>query len=91
MGGGIFNWYNENMGKRLFLRVGDKVRHLRYFSWGTGEVVEEKHSELPGGFCFVRILFEDEAERSFINDMDNALCCYYTGIQLIEACNVWEA
>jgi hypothetical protein len=55
-----------------------------------GEVVEEKHSDLPGGFCFVRIAFQDGDERSFINDLNNELCCYYTGIKLIDEYNIWK-
>jgi hypothetical protein len=69
------------MGPRLYLRVGNIVRHLHYSTWGDGEVIEEKHSVLPGGICLVRILFEDGTERSFINDLDNASCCYYAGIK----------
>jgi hypothetical protein len=71
------------MRKRLYLKVGDKVKHVRYSMWGDGEVVEEKHSFLSGGFCFVRILFEDGHERAFINDMDNECCCYYAGIRVL--------
>jgi hypothetical protein len=71
------------MGPRIYLRVGDKVRHLKYKRWGTGEVIEEKHSTLAGGCCLVRIMFEDGIERAFINDMDNALCCYYAGVRLL--------
>ena len=71
------------MGPRLYLRVGDTVEHRRYNFWGTGEVVEEKHSSLAGGFCMVRILFEDGIERSFINDLDNQSCCYYFGLRLV--------
>ena len=71
------------MRRRLYLKVGDKVMHRKYFMWGAGEVVEEKHSNLSGGFCFVRILFEDGNERSFINDLDSAHCCYYAGVRLI--------
>lgn len=78
------------MKQRLYLRVGDKVKHIKYFSWGVGEVVEEKHSDLPGGFCFVRIAFQDGDERSFINDLGNELCCYYTGIKLLGEYNLWE-
>ncbi len=78
------------MRKRLYLNIGDKVKHLRYFAWGTGEVVEEKHSNLPGGFCLVRILFQDGNERSFINDLDSELCCYYSGIRVIGECSIWE-
>lgn len=70
------------MGKKLYLKVGDKVRHTRYYFWGSGKVVEESHSSLPGGFCFVRVLFEDGEERSFINDLDNECCCYYAGVRL---------
>ncbi len=36
--------YNLVMGKNLYLKVGDKVRHIKYSVWGTGEVIEEKHS-----------------------------------------------
>ena len=71
------------MRKRLYLKVGDKVNHLKYSTWGVGEVVEEKHSLLAGGFCLVRILFEDGNERSFINDMENECCCYYAGIRIL--------
>ncbi|RJQ45036.1 MAG: DUF3553 domain-containing protein [Nitrospiraceae bacterium] len=71
------------MRKRLYLRVGDKVNHLKYSGWGVGEVIEEKHSQLTGGFCLVRIMFEDGNERSFINDLDSALCCYYAGVRMI--------
>ena len=70
------------MRPRMYLKIGDKVRHVRYSVWGEGEVVEEKHSTLEGGFCLVRILFNDGIERSFINDLDNGACCYYAGIRL---------
>ena len=70
------------MKQRLFLKVGDRVRHLHYSAWGYGEVVEEKHSILPGGICLVRILFEDGIERSFINDLNHECCCYYAGIRI---------
>jgi hypothetical protein len=69
------------MKPRLYLKVGDRVRHLRYFTWGTGVVVEESHSTLVGGFCLVRVLFDDGIERSFINDLDNECCCYYAGLR----------
>ena len=71
------------MRRRLYLKVGDKVEHRRYFMWGSGEVVEERRSCLDGGLCFVRVIFEDGGERSFINDMENELCCYYSGIMII--------
>ncbi|MBI4699086.1 MAG: DUF3553 domain-containing protein [Nitrospirae bacterium] len=71
------------MRKRLYLKVGDRVNHLRYSTWGSGEVIEEKHSLLSGGFSFVKILFEDGNERSFINDMDNECCCYFSGIRIL--------
>jgi hypothetical protein len=78
------------MNKRLFLKTGDRVKHLKYASWGIGEVVEEKHSTLPGGICLVRILFQDGSERSFINDLSNNLCCYYAGIRLMEYFDMWD-
>jgi hypothetical protein len=71
------------MTQRRYLRVGDRVAHLRYPQWGVGEVVEEQHSTLAGGFCMVRILFDDEIERSFINDLENDCCCYFAGIRII--------
>lgn len=70
------------MKPRLYLKVGDTVRHLHYFAWGEGQVVEEKHSVLPGGICLVRVLFEDGIERSFINDLNSNLCCYYAGVRI---------
>jgi hypothetical protein len=48
-----------------------------------GEVVEERHSVLEGGFCLVRIVFDDGEERAFNNDMDSELCCYHAGIRLM--------
>lgn len=78
------------MGRRLYLRVGDRVKHVKYFSWGIGEVIEEKHSNLPGGFCLARVLFEDGNERSFINDLGNHLCCYYAGLRIISESLLWE-
>jgi hypothetical protein len=71
------------MRRRLYLKVGDAVRHRKHAVWGRGEVVEEKHSSLSGGICLVRVLFEDGEERSFINDMDSELCCYYAGLRLL--------
>lgn len=68
---------------RIYLRAGDRVHHLHYTRWGHGKVVEEKHSSLDGGTCMVRILFEDGKERSFLNNLENSLCCYHAGIRLI--------
>lgn len=70
------------MRPRLYLRAGDTVRHLYYSGWGNGEVIEEKHSDLPGGLCLVRVLFEDGIERAFINDLNNHCCCFYAGLRL---------
>lgn len=71
------------MRPRLYLKIGDRVSHLRNYGWGVGEVVEEKHSILDGGFCMVRVAFEDGEERVFINDLENHCCCYYSGVRLI--------
>lgn len=71
------------MRRRLYLRVGDKVAHLRFSYWGEGRVVEEKHSILEGGFCLIRVVFDDGIERCFINDLDNQGCCYYSGLRLL--------
>lgn len=71
------------MKPRLYLRLGDRVRHARNHAWGSGVVVEESHSILEGGFCLVRIRFDDGIERSFINDLDNECCCYYAGLKAV--------
>lgn len=71
------------MGRRLYLKMGDRVVHREFRGWGGGEVVEERHSSLEGGFCMVRILFADGKERSFINDLDHQQCCYYFGLRIV--------
>ena len=72
------------MARRLFLKLGDTVFHLRYPTWGIGVVVEERISVLDGGTCIIRVEFRDGHERSFFNDLDNYNCCYYAGIRLYE-------
>jgi hypothetical protein len=74
------------MDKRLYLRLGDTVIHRGYAQWGEGVVVEEMTSSVPGGTCLVRILFGDGRQRTFNNDMDNDMCCYYFGVR-----RYWEA
>jgi hypothetical protein len=69
--------------KHTYLRVGDKVFHKKFKSWGGGIVVETKSSELPGGMCYVRILFQDGKQRVFDNSYDSVCCCYYTGITVL--------
>jgi hypothetical protein len=68
-------------GKRLYLRLGDRVMHSSYEQWGDGVVVEEMTSSVPGGTCLVRIMFDDGRQRTFNNDMENELCCYYFGVR----------
>lgn len=68
--------------RRLYLKLGDRVIHRRYPQWGNGEVVEERTAVTDGGMCFVRIVFADGQERSFINNLDDVNCCYYTGISV---------
>ncbi len=70
--------------QRLFLKLGDQVIHLRYPQWGVGMVVEQRSSTMEGGICIARVSFHDGVERSFINDLDNYNCCYYSGIRLQE-------
>jgi hypothetical protein len=67
--------------KRIYLRVGDRVIHQIFREWGVGVVVEEMTSLVPGGTCLVRILFEDGQQRTFNNDMDYEMCCYYFGVR----------
>jgi len=69
--------------RRTYLRVGDKVFHKRFKSWGGGMVIETWASDLPGGICFVRILFQDGKQRVFDNSFDSACCCCYAGITLL--------
>jgi len=69
--------------RTTYLRVGDKVFHKKFKSWGGGMVIETWSSDLPGGMCFVRILFQDGKQRVFDNNFDSTCCCYYTGITLI--------
>ena len=68
--------------KHTYLRVGDRVYHKKHKSWGGGIVIETRASDLPGGLCFVRILFQDGKQRVFDNSFDSACCCYHTGITL---------
>jgi hypothetical protein len=70
--------------KRLYLRVGDRVFHRRFKSWGGGLVIETWVSDLPGGMCFVRILFQDGKKRVFDNSFDSTCCCCYSGITLLD-------
>lgn len=70
--------------QRLFLKLGDQVIHLRYPQWGVGVVVEQRSSTMAGGMCIARVTFRDGVERSFINDLDNYNCCYYSGVRLQE-------
>ncbi len=69
--------------KHTYLRVGDKVVHKKFKSWGGGLVIETWSSDLPGGMCFVRVLFQDGKQRIFDNNFDSTCCCYYTGITLL--------
>jgi hypothetical protein len=68
----------------LYLRVGDRVFHKRFLRWGVGAVVEERRSELPGGFCYVRIEFQDGKMRVFDNNFKSSNCCYYAGVEKID-------
>ena len=68
-------------GFRLYLRLGDVVTHRDYREWGEGTVVEEMTSTVPGGTCLVRIQFQDGRQRTFSNDLDAPVCCYYFGIR----------
>lgn len=78
--------------KRLYLRLGDRVVHLRHEEWGEGAVVEERTSVVPGGTCLVRLLFEDGRQRTFNNDLDHEQCCYFLGLRRTrsESRRSWE-
>lgn len=68
-------------GKRLYLRVGDEVNHLRHEEWGMGVAMEVMTSSIPGGTCLVRVRFQDGQLRCFNNDLDNQACCYFFGLR----------
>ena len=68
-------------GKRLYLRVGDEVNHLRHDEWGIGVVMEVMTSSVPGGTCLARVRFQDGQLRCFNNDLDNEACCYFFGVR----------
>jgi hypothetical protein len=68
-------------GRRLYLHLGDRVAHRDHEEWGEGTVVEEMTSILEGGTCLVRVLFADGRQRTFHNDLDNELCCYFFGVR----------
>ncbi|OGQ46885.1 MAG: hypothetical protein A2W63_02915 [Deltaproteobacteria bacterium RIFCSPLOWO2_02_44_9] len=67
--------------RRLYLRAGETVIHLRHPEWGVGEVREEINSTIPGGISMVKISFSDGKRRVFNNDMDSEFCCYYGGVR----------
>ncbi|HJQ85614.1 MAG TPA: DUF3553 domain-containing protein [Candidatus Binatia bacterium] len=69
------------MAARLYLRLGDRVVHRDHEEWGEGAVVEEMTSVLEGGTCLVRVLFADGRQRTFHNDLDHELCCYFFGVR----------
>lgn len=73
--------FSQNHGKRLYLRVGDEVNHLRHEEWGLGVVLEIMTSSIPGGTCLARVRFQDGQLRCFNNDLDNEACCYYFGVR----------
>jgi hypothetical protein len=66
---------------RLYLRLGDRVYHEGHQEWGLGAVVEEMTSSVEGGTCLVRILFDDGSQRTFNNDLDHEMCCYFMGLK----------
>src|SRR5437867_8695513 len=66
---------------RLYLRLGDRVFHTGHEEWGEGAVVEEMTSVLEGGTCLVRVMFADGRQRTFHNDLESDLCCYFFGVR----------
>src|SRR5438445_13179419 len=69
------------MPPRLYLRLGDRVHHTDHEEWGEGAVVEEMTSVLEGGTCLVRVMFADGRQRTFHNDLESDLCCYFFGVR----------
>jgi hypothetical protein len=62
----------SNVEKHTYLRVGDKVYHKKFKSWGGGIVIETWSSDLPGDFVMFN-LFQDGKKRVFDNSFDSAL------------------
>jgi len=67
--------------RRLYLKTGDNVIHLRFPEWGFGVVMEERNSQILGGMSYVKIAFRDGYTRAFDNNFANSFCCYYAGIR----------
>ena len=67
--------------RRLYLKTGDQVYHLRYPEWGFGVVIEERNSEVLGGMSYVKVTFRDGNTRVFDNNFANSGCCYYAGLR----------
>jgi len=67
--------------RRLYLKTGDQVVHLRFPEWGFGVVTEERNSQILGGMSYVKITFRDGSTRIFDNNFANSFCCYYSGIR----------
>jgi hypothetical protein len=74
--------------RNTYLHVGDKVFHKNFKAWGYGIVVEARSSQVPGGSCYARILFQDGKGRVFDNSFSSATCCYHTGITLIDSVEI---
>ncbi len=70
--------------RKLFLSVGEVVIHLRHPEWGTGHVIEEMNSTIPGGISMVRIDFRYAGLKTFDNNMESLWCCYHAGVRLVE-------
>jgi hypothetical protein len=68
--------------RRLYLKAGDQVFHSGFPEWGSGVVMEERNSGVPGGMSYVRIAFSDGMTRVFDNNFAHSCCCYYAGIRI---------
>jgi hypothetical protein len=79
---------SQRASRPTYLHVGDKVFHEKFRSWGLGRVLEAWASEVPGGLCYVRILFQDGKSRVFDNGLDSSACCYYAGVALLDRIEV---
>ena len=61
--------------RRLYLKAGDQVFHVRYPEWGSGVVVEERNSGVVGGMSYVKVAFSDGQTRVFDNNFAHSCCC----------------
>ena len=67
--------------RKLYLAVGEEVVHTRHPEWGTGRVIEEMNSVLPGGASMIRVEFRNAGMKTFNNNIESHHCCIHAGLR----------